>query len=124
MAPWTISIHTNGEDWGRLVGFEGQAQVIIGMHQLKPDPGATRAVEITVFRVNDELRARRMDAGVFAAFERWLLKRGWKGNIIKKLHFISHDVVIPIRRFWVSLGFELVPGEDGKWEEHAVKRWR
>jgi hypothetical protein len=96
VSPWTISIHAGAADMGRLVGFEGEGQNIIGMHHLKPDPGAKRAVEITVFRVNDDLRARKLDADVFVAFERWLLKRGWRGNILKK---VSRQSGTPIRNF-------------------------
>ncbi|MCL5999684.1 MAG: hypothetical protein M1546_27020 [Chloroflexi bacterium] len=124
VSPWTISIHTGGQDMGRLVGFEGEGQTIINMHHLKPDPGVQRAVEITVFRANDELRARKLDAAVFAAFERWLLKRGWRGNIVKLMKFTAAGQVVPVRRFWVGLGFEIVPGEEGRWDEHVVKRWR
>lgn len=124
VTPWTIAINNGQRDLGRLVGFEGVGQTIIAMHQLKPDLTAQRAVEITVFRVDDPLRENRLDAAVFSAFERWLLKRGWRGNLIKKLTYTDGNMVVPIRRFWLELGFELVLGEEGKWEEHAVKRWR
>ncbi len=124
ITPWTIAVSDGQRDLGRLVGFEGVGATIIAMHSLKPDGTAARAAEITVFRVDEPLRANRIDAAVFGAFERWLLKRGWRGNIIKKLAFTDARMVIPIRRFWVDLGFELVPGIEGKWEEHVVKRWR
>lgn len=125
VSPWTIAIHDGQRDIGRLVGFEGQGQTIIGMHQLKPDPAAKRGLEITVFRVNDMLRATGLDATLFAAFERWLLKRGWRGNVIKKMKFTDPQLVVPIREFWVKrLGFELILAEEGKWDEHVVKRWR
>jgi len=125
VSPWTISINDGTGDLGRLVGFEGDGQTVIAMHGLKPDIAARRGVEITVFRVNDELRELKLDARVYAAFERWLLKRGWKGNVIKKLKFTDARLVVPIREFWVkTLGFELVLGEEGKWDEHVVKRWR
>ena len=124
VSPWTISIHHGATDMGRLVGFEGQGQMVIGMHHLKPDPDARRAVEITVFRVDDEARARKLDADIFAAFERWLLKQGWRGDIVKVMKFTDAAMVVPIRRFWLGLGFELIIGEEGKWDEHVVKRWR
>jgi hypothetical protein len=124
VASWTISISDGQRDIGRLVGFEGEGQKIISMHRLKPDPSALRAVEITVFRVDESLRTSKSDAAIFGAFERWLLKRGWRGNLVKKLIFTSAQQVVPIRRFWLDLGFELVLGEEGKWDEHAVKRWR
>ncbi|MDW8352795.1 MAG: hypothetical protein RML99_12870 [Anaerolineae bacterium] len=125
VSPWTVAIRDGQRDIGRLVGFEGVGQTIIGMHQLKPDPSAKRGLEITVFRVNDALRAAGLDATMFAAFERWLLKRGWRGNIVKKMKFTDPQLVVPIREFWVRrLGFELVLAEEGKWDEHVVKRWR
>ncbi len=62
VSPWTIAIHDGRRDLGRLVGFEGDGQTIIGMHQLKPDAAAKRGLEITVFRVNDDLRASGLDA--------------------------------------------------------------
>jgi hypothetical protein len=124
ISPWTISIHEGGADMGRLVGFEGVGQTVIGMHHLQPDPDARRAVEITVFRVNDEMRSRRLDGDLFAAFERWLLKQGWRGDIVKVMKFTDAAMVVPIRRFWIGLGFELVISEAGKWDEHVVKRWR
>lgn len=34
------------------------------------------------------------------------------------------EQVVPVRTFWVHQGYELVLGEDGKWDEHVVKRWR
>jgi len=110
---------------GRLVGFEGPAQVILSMHQLKPDASAKRALEITVFRAGEVLRAAGLDAAVFRAFERWLLKRGWRGDIVKRMKFTDPALVVPIRSFWVrQLGFELILAEAGKWDEHVVKRWR
>ncbi|MFC1466655.1 MAG: hypothetical protein ACFLMY_17570 [Candidatus Brachytrichaceae bacterium NZ_4S206] len=125
VSPWTIAISDGQTDLGRLVGFEGPGQIIIGMHRLKPDPAARRGLEITVFRVNDTLRATGLDAALFAAFERWLLKRGWRGNVIKKMKFTDPQLVVPIREFWVKrLGFELILAEAGKWDEHVVKRWR
>lgn len=125
VSPWTIAVSDGQTDLGRLVGFEGQGQIIIGMHQLKPDPTAKRGLEITVFRVNDALRATGLDAALFSAFERWLLKRGWRGNVIKKMKFTDPQLVVPIREFWVKrLGFELILAEEGKWDEHVVKRWR
>ncbi|MCS6846646.1 MAG: hypothetical protein RMN52_02900, partial [Anaerolineae bacterium] len=86
---------------------------------------AKRGLEITVFRVNDALRTTGLDAALFGAFERWLLKRGWRGNVIKKMKFTDPQRVVPIREFWVKrLGFELILAEEGKWDEHVVKRWR
>lgn len=124
VTPWTIAIRGGQNDLGRLVGFEGDGQTIISMHNLKPDPSARRGVEITVFRVNDDLRLRHLDAAVLSAFERWLLKRGWRGNIVKKMKFTAAEQVIPVRTFWVRQGYELVLGEAGHWDEHVVKRWR
>jgi hypothetical protein len=124
VTPWTVAIAAGGRDIGRLVGFEGDAPTIIAMHGLKPDPDAQRGFEITVFRASDEMRERRLDAAVMGALERWLLKRGWKGNLIKKLAYTDASQVIPIRRFWLGLGFELIPGEEGRWDEHVTKRWR
>ncbi len=125
VTPWTISISDGVKDLGRLVGFEGDSQTIIGMHGLKPDPAAKRGVEMTVFRVNDDLRAGGLDAQVYQSFERWLLKRGWRGDVLKKLKFTDAALVVPIREFWVKqLNFELVLAEEGKWDEHVVKRWR
>jgi hypothetical protein len=124
VTPWTISINTGGKDLGRLVGFEGEGQAIIAMHGLKPDLTARRGAEITVFRVNDDLRMRKLDGEVLSAFERWLLRRGWRGNILKKMKFTAAEQVVPVRTFWVQQGYELVLGQDGKWDEHVVKRWR
>lgn len=125
ITPWTVAIEAEGHDLGRIVGFEGEAQHIIAMHGLKPDPQAKRGLEMTVFRVSEALRANSLDAQVFAAFERWLLRRGWRGNLLKRLKFTDPQWVIPIRSFWVQqLGFELVLAEEGKWDEHVVKRWR
>lgn len=125
VSPWTIAIGDGQKDLGRLVGFEGAGQTIIGMHQLKPDPSAKRGLEITVFRVSEALRATGLDATLFGAFERWLLRRGWRGNVIKRMKFTDPQLVVPIREFWVKrLGFELILAEDGKWDEHVVKRWR
>lgn len=125
ITPLTVAIEAEGRDLGRIVGFEGEAQAIIAMHGLKPDPQAKRALEMTVFRVSEPLRAHKLDALVFAAFERWLLRRGWRGDLLKRLVFTDPQQVIPIRTFWVKqLGFELVLAEEGKWDEHVVKRWR
>jgi len=130
VTPWTVSISVDGLDWGRLVGYEGDAQTILNMHHLKPDLSAKRGFEITVFRVRDDLRAEqgragRLDAQVFAALERWLLKRGWRGSIVKVLKHTDPQQVAPVREFWVkALGFELILAEEGRWEEHVVKRWR
>jgi hypothetical protein len=123
--PWTVTISVDGADVGRLVGFEGDAQTIINMHHLKPDLSAKRAFEITVFRARDDLRAGRLDAQVFAVLERWLLKRGWRGSIVKLLKHTDPQQVVPVREFWVkTLGFELILAEEGRWDEHVVKRWR
>ncbi|HEY3290534.1 MAG TPA: hypothetical protein VGK87_10445 [Anaerolineae bacterium] len=124
ISPWTIAITNGLRDLGRLVGYEGTGEMITSMHQLKPDPSAKRAIEITVFRVDDPLRENKLDAAIFGAFERWLLKRGWRGNCIKKLKFTDIDLVVPIRKFWLGMGFELTLTEVGQWEEHVVKRWR
>lgn len=124
VTPWTISISDGAKDLGRLVGFEGDGPTVIAMHGLKPDATARRGAEITVFRVNDDLRERTLDAAVLSAFERWLLKRGWRGNILKKMKFVAADQVVPVRTFWVRQGYELVLGEEGRWDEHVVKRWR
>jgi hypothetical protein len=85
IAPFTIVVQREGADIGRIVGFEGDGQQIIGMHQLKPDAAAHRGCEITVFRVSNELIEDATAAKVLGAFERWLLKRGWRGNLVKKL---------------------------------------
>jgi hypothetical protein len=127
--PWTISVSQAGKDVGRVVGFEGDGPLIIGMHHLKADAAAQRACEITVYRMADALLENKSAAQIFSSFERWLLKRGWRGNIIKKLKFTAHEQVQPIRRFWIDQGFELVPfkdpeGEHPGWDEHVVKRWR
>jgi hypothetical protein len=66
----------------------------IAMHGLKPDKSAKRGVEMTVFRVNDDLRALGFDAQVYSAFERWLLKRGWKSDVLKKLKFMDTALVV------------------------------
>ncbi len=124
ISPWTLSINNGLRDVGRLVGYEGAGEKIIAMHQLKPDPSAKRAIEITVFRVDDVLRDNKLDVTVFNAFERWLLKRGWRGNVIKKLKFTDASLVVPIRQMWIGMGFELVLGYEGQWDEHVVKRWR
>jgi hypothetical protein len=107
-----------------MVGYEGDGATIIAMHGLKPDIDATRAVELTVFRVGDILRETHDDVNVLGAFERWLLKRGWRGNILKKLKFTADEQVVPIRTFWVKQGYELALAQDGKWDEHVIKRWR
>jgi GNAT superfamily N-acetyltransferase len=128
ITPFTISItHTNPaapqRDAGRAVGYEGEAKKIIGMHGLKPDDTAARGFEMTVFRVSEELRERGLHAEAFAALERWLLRRGWRGNIVKRLKYQDAILVIPIRSFWYELGFELVPWSP-QWDEHVVKKWR
>jgi len=122
--PWTIAIQLEGRDVGRMVGFEGDGTAIINMHQLKPDSAARRGCEITVFRMGNELLVNELDAPILSAFERWLLKRGWRGNVLKKMKFTNEQLVVPIRTFWVKNGYELVLAEDGKWDEHVVKRWR
>ena len=122
--PWTISIQLEGRDVGRLVGFEGDGPAIISMHQLKPDSAARRGCEITVFRMGHELTMNELDAPILSAFERWLLKRGWRGNVVKKMKFSNAQMVVPIRTFWVKNGYELVLAEADKWDEHVVKRWR
>ncbi len=125
VTPWTVAISANGVDLGRLVGYEGDAQTILNMHHLKPDLSAKRGFEITVFRAREDLRAARLDAQVFAALERWLLKRGWRGSIVKLLKHTDPQQVVPVREFWVrTLGFELILAEEGRWDEHVVKRWR
>ncbi len=124
ISPWTIAVANGLRDIGRLVGYEGPGDKIVAMHQLRPDPSAKRAIEVTVFRVDDPLRENKLDTAIFSAFERWLLKRGWRGNVIKKLKFTDAALVVPIRQMWVGMGFELVLAEEGKWEEHVVKRWR
>ncbi len=123
-SPFTVSITHEGRDIGRMVGYEGDGATIIAMHGLKPDIDATRAVELTVFRVGDILRETHDDVNVLGAFERWLLKRGWRGNILKKLKFTADEQVVPIRTFWVKQGYELALAQDGKWDEHVIKRWR
>jgi GNAT superfamily N-acetyltransferase len=124
VTPWTVSINDGAQDLGRIVGFEGEGQTIIAMHGLKPDLTARRGAEITVFRVNDDLRARGLDGEVLRALERWLLKRGWRGNVLKKMKFTAAEQVMPVRTFWVQQGYELVLMQEGKWDEHVVKRWR
>ena len=126
ISPWNIAVQIGGRDMGRVVGFEGAGATILAMHHLKPDAAARRGCEITVFRMADELIAGGGAASLFSAFERWLLKRGWRGNIVKKLKFTAAEQVQPIRRFWLDQGFELVPylEGDGGWDEHIVKRWR
>lgn len=129
VSPWNIAVQIGGRDHGRIVGFEGEGATILSMHHLKADPAAQRGCEITVFRIADDLlvgETASPAAAVFSAFERWLLKRGWRGDIVKKLKFTAEEQVQPIRRFWIRQGFELVPfveGADG-WDEHVVKRWR
>ncbi|MEO6061745.1 MAG: hypothetical protein ABIQ99_07400 [Thermoflexales bacterium] len=125
VTPWTISVRgANGADAGRLVGFEGECARVVAMHHLKPDDTAARAVEITVFRVNEALRAARADAQILSAFERWLLKRNWRGNIIKRLKFTDPIEVPVIRSFWIGQGFTHILEEAGQWDEHVIKRWR
>jgi len=128
ITPFTISITRNApdaarRDAGRAVGYEGEAKKIIGMHGLKPDDTAARGFEMTVFRVDEDLRERGLHAEAFAALERWLLRRGWRGNIVKRLKYQDAILVIPIRTFWHELGFELVPWSP-QWDEHVVKKWR
>ena len=69
VTPWTVSIgvkqDSQNKDIGRLVGFEGDGPTVIGMHKLKPDPDAKRGCEITVFRVNDELRESKADLAIW-----------------------------------------------------------
>lgn len=129
VTPWNIAVRIGDRDYGRIVGFEGEGSTILGMHHLKADPAARRGCEITVFRMADALLVgdgASPAAAVISAFERWLLKRGWRGNIVKKLKFTAEEQVLPIRRFWLAQGFELVPLRDGGdgWDEHVVKRWR
>jgi hypothetical protein len=124
VTPWTISIHNGERDLGRIVGFEGLGSVINSMHSLKPDAAAARGCELTVYRMGDVLIQAHLDAAILAAFERWLLKRGWRGNIVKRMKFYSEEMVVPVRQFWIKNGYELIPGEEGKWDEHVVKRWR
>ncbi|MCS7062258.1 MAG: hypothetical protein RMN25_14015 [Anaerolineae bacterium] len=125
VTPWTVAISSEGVDLGRLVGYEGDAQTILAMHHLKPDPSAKRGFEITVFRVRETVRTTRLDVHIFTALERWLLKRGWRGSIVKLLKHTDPQQVIPVRTFWVkTLGFELILAEEGRWDEHVVKRWR
>ena len=124
--PFTVSIHRKAEpakDAGRAVGYEGDGQMIIGMHGLRPDPTAHRGIELTVFRIDEPLREKDLHAEAFSALERWLIRRGWRGNIVKKLKYSDPIYVIPVRSFWDGLGFELVPWSP-KWDEHVVKRWR
>ncbi len=122
-SPFTISVSQEGRDLGRIVGFEGSAAKIIGMHGLKPDPHAVRGFEITVYRMGDVLVQNKLDAALFTALERWLLKRGWRGNVVKKLKFSDAAQVLPIRTFWLNLGFELITWTE-QWDEHVIKRWR
>lgn len=125
VTPWTVAVRDGaGADAGRLVGFEGPGALVIGMHGLKPDPSAARAVEITVFRAGDALRATRGDAQILAALERWLLRRGWRGNLIKRLKFTDAGDVAAIRAFWINQGFTHTLEESGRWDEHVSKRWR
>lgn len=124
VTPWTVAISANGSDLGRMVGFEGDGATVIAMHGLRADVTAKRGAEITVFRVNNALREMKLDGAVLSAYERWLLKRGWRGNVLKKMKFTAAEQVVPVRTFWVQQGYELVLGEEGKWDEHVVKRWR
>ncbi|HQY27030.1 MAG TPA: hypothetical protein PLL45_19275, partial [Thermoflexales bacterium] len=61
---------------------------------------------------------------ILAAFERWLTKRGWRGNIIKRLKFTDSIEVPVIRSFWIGQGFTHILEEAGLWDEHVTKRWR
>lgn len=124
VSPWTISIHNGPQDVGRLVGFEGEGQMINNMHALKPDVAAKRGCEITVFRMGEVLIMGQLDAVILSAFERWLLKRGWRGNMVKRMKFTDEKMVVPIRTFWVHNGYELILAEENNWDEHVVKRWR
>jgi len=40
------------------------------------------------------------------------------------MKFTVAEQVVPIRTFWVQQGYELVLSQEGKWDEHVVKRWR
>lgn len=40
------------------------------------------------------------------------------------MKFTAAEQVVPVRTFWVRQGYELVLGEEGKWDEHVVKCWR
>lgn len=122
-SPFAVSVTADGVDAGRIVGFEGVGHKIIGMHGLKPDPDAQRGFEITVYRMSALLIGHKLDAAVFASLERWLLKRGWRGNIVKRLKYNDAANVLPIRTFWLSQGFELLTWTN-EWDEHVVKRWR
>ena len=124
VTPWTVSIRDGTKDIGRIVGFEGDGQVVINMHKLKPDIVAKRGCEITVFRLGNELVMNQLDAPILSAFERWMLRRGWKGDILKKLKFSDERLVVPVRTLWVRNGYELVLAAEDKWDEHVVKRWR
>ena len=35
--------------------------------------------------MGNTLLMNELDAPILSAFERWLLKRGWRGNVIKKI---------------------------------------
>lgn len=126
VTPFTISIYAKAEpakDVGRAVGYEGDGQMIIGMHGLRPDQTAERGLELTVYRIDEPLRQANLHAEAFSALERWLIRRGWRGNIVKKLKYSDPIYVLPVRGFWHELGFELVPWSP-QWDEHVVKRWR
>ena len=122
-SPFTVLITADGKDAGRIVGFEGAGKTIIAMHALKPDPQAARGFEITVYRMGELLVQSKLDGAVFGALERWLLKKGWRGNIIKRLKYADAANVLPIRTFWLNQGFELLTWTN-EWDEHVVKRWR
>ena len=122
-SPFTVSIMADGKNAGRIVGFEGAGQKIMAMHALKPDPQAARGLEITVYRMGELLVQNKLDGAVFGALERWLLKTGWRGNIVKRLKYADAANVLPIRAFWLNQGFELLTWTN-EWDEHVVKRWR
>lgn len=96
VTPWTVSISAGGKDLGRMVGFEGDGPTVIAMHGLRADVTAKRGAEITVFRVNDTLREKQLDSAVLTAYERWLLKRGWRGNVLKKMEHQSRKGCLPL----------------------------
>ena len=96
VTPWTVSISAGGKDLGRMVGFEGDGPTVIAMHGLRADVTAKRGAEITVFRVNDTLREKQLDSAVLTAYERWLLKRGWRGNVLKKMARQSRKGRLPL----------------------------
>jgi hypothetical protein len=42
------------------------------------------------------LRALKLDGAVLSAYERWLLKRGWRGNVLKKMERQSRKRRLPL----------------------------